>query len=57
LLNGDRTAYEYLPRSIANFMSAEELAERIERAGFVDVHFKRFAMGTVAIHTAVRRDS
>jgi demethylmenaquinone methyltransferase/2-methoxy-6-polyprenyl-1,4-benzoquinol methylase len=53
-LSGDRTAYEYLPRSVANFMSAEQLAERIEEAGFVEVSFKRYGAGVIAIHTAVR---
>jgi demethylmenaquinone methyltransferase / 2-methoxy-6-polyprenyl-1,4-benzoquinol methylase len=54
LLSGDRTAYEYLPRSVANFMDAEQLAEKIEQAGFVDVRFRLFALGTIAIHTAQR---
>jgi demethylmenaquinone methyltransferase/2-methoxy-6-polyprenyl-1,4-benzoquinol methylase len=52
LLSSDKSAYEYLPRSIANFMDADQLAEKIEQAGFVDVRFQRFALGMVAIHVA-----
>jgi demethylmenaquinone methyltransferase/2-methoxy-6-polyprenyl-1,4-benzoquinol methylase len=54
LLSGDRTAYEYLPRSVANFMDAEQLAEQIEQAGFPDVSFKRYGTGVIAIHTAIK---
>jgi demethylmenaquinone methyltransferase/2-methoxy-6-polyprenyl-1,4-benzoquinol methylase len=54
LLSGDRTAYEYLPRSVANFMDAEQLAEIMRRAGFTDVTYVRYGAGTIAIHTAVR---
>jgi demethylmenaquinone methyltransferase / 2-methoxy-6-polyprenyl-1,4-benzoquinol methylase len=53
LLSGDRTAYEYLPRSVANFTTAEELGGRMQAAGFSNVTFKLYGAGTVAIHTAI----
>jgi demethylmenaquinone methyltransferase/2-methoxy-6-polyprenyl-1,4-benzoquinol methylase len=52
-LSGDKSAYEYLPRSVENFMDAEQLAEKMRQNGFVSVTYRRFGAGSVAIHTAV----
>lgn len=43
-------AYRYLPDSTQAFKTPGELAELMRRAGIVDVHFKRFMFGTIAIH-------
>jgi demethylmenaquinone methyltransferase/2-methoxy-6-polyprenyl-1,4-benzoquinol methylase len=56
IVTGDNTAYRYLPESTLVFKSAEALAERIEQAGFVQVGFKRFMLGTIAIHWAQKPD-
>jgi demethylmenaquinone methyltransferase/2-methoxy-6-polyprenyl-1,4-benzoquinol methylase len=50
LVSGHRTAYSYLPASVANFPAAEELARKMERAGFEAVHFQRLTFGTAAVH-------
>lgn len=50
MITGDSIAYSYLPESTLAFKSAETLAERIEQAGFKDAGFKKFMMGTVAVH-------
>jgi len=50
LVSGDREAYRYLPSSSEAFLSAEELAARMEAAGFRQVGFHRRMAGTVAIH-------
>jgi demethylmenaquinone methyltransferase/2-methoxy-6-polyprenyl-1,4-benzoquinol methylase len=47
---GDAEAYNYLPGSTRRFISAEDLAERMRRAGFAHVGFVRRMFGTVAIH-------
>jgi demethylmenaquinone methyltransferase / 2-methoxy-6-polyprenyl-1,4-benzoquinol methylase len=52
LLGGDADAYRYLPRSVERFPRAEELARRLERAGFTRVRFKRLNLGGTAIHVA-----
>ena len=44
------TAYRYLQASTENFLSAEELAELLRKAGFREVGFRRLMLGTVAIH-------
>jgi len=50
LLTGQRDAYTYLPNTSENFLSAEALAGRLTNAGFENVGFHRFNLGTMAIH-------
>jgi demethylmenaquinone methyltransferase / 2-methoxy-6-polyprenyl-1,4-benzoquinol methylase len=52
LLSGSGEAYHYLPDSSEQFVSAEELADLMTSAGFIDVQFQRFMFGTIAIHGA-----
>ncbi len=54
LVSRHASAYSWLPHSVDEFVSAEELAVLIEAAGFVDVHVHRVGFGSVAIHTATR---
>jgi len=51
LISGHRSAYRYLPRSVANFPVEEELAVRMERAGFRNVRWQSLTLGIAAIHT------
>ena len=50
LLSGHSDAYTYLPDSTEDFLSAEELAQKMKDAGFQAVGFRRFMFGTMAIH-------
>lgn len=50
MLSGMRDAYEYLPDTTENFLTAEELTVRMVAVGFRRVQFKRFMFGTIAIH-------
>jgi demethylmenaquinone methyltransferase/2-methoxy-6-polyprenyl-1,4-benzoquinol methylase len=43
-------AYTYLPNSVMEFPTPEALAERMRRAGFVDVGFDRLTLGVAAVH-------
>jgi demethylmenaquinone methyltransferase/2-methoxy-6-polyprenyl-1,4-benzoquinol methylase len=54
LVSGHPTAYAYLPRSVAGFPAAEELAARLGRAGFLDVTWRPLTFGIAAIHTGTR---
>lgn len=54
-LAGDGAAYTYLPQTTQSFLSAETLAELLERAGFREVGFQRRMLGTIAIHWGVKR--
>jgi demethylmenaquinone methyltransferase / 2-methoxy-6-polyprenyl-1,4-benzoquinol methylase len=53
LVSGHRTAYHYLPRSVANFPSGEALARRMTAAGFADVHWRPLTFGIAALHVGV----
>jgi demethylmenaquinone methyltransferase/2-methoxy-6-polyprenyl-1,4-benzoquinol methylase len=50
LVTGSREAYTYLPDSTQAFLSAEELADRMAEAGFREIGFQRYMLGTIAIH-------
>ena len=53
-ISGSRDAYTYLPESVRKFPGAEELAEQMREAGFVDVEFERLTAGIVALHRGQR---
>ena len=54
LVSGHRTAYRYLPESVARFPVEEELASRMTRAGFTGVRWQSLTFGIAAIHVGVR---
>ena len=54
VISGHRTAYRYLPRSVANFPVMEELARRMRAAGFSGVSWRSISLGIAAIHTGHR---
>lgn len=54
LVSGHRTAYRYLPQSVANFPAEEELADRMRRAGFAHVRWTSLSFGIAAIHVGER---
>ncbi len=54
LVSRHASAYSWLPQSVDEFLSAEELAAVIAAAGFAGVRVRRLGLGSVAIHTATR---
>ena len=50
---GDRQAYTYLPSSVDRFLTARQLFTAMQGTGLSDVRSKTFALGTVALHTAI----
>ena len=50
ILTGSRDAYRYLPETTEGFVTAEEMAARMAKAGFQKIGFQRFMFGTIAIH-------
>jgi demethylmenaquinone methyltransferase / 2-methoxy-6-polyprenyl-1,4-benzoquinol methylase len=54
LFRGKREAYEYLPRSVKEFMSREELAAEFEKSGLGDVTFKDLMFGAVCMHIGTK---
>jgi len=54
-MSGNRQAYEYLPQSLDPFPDAVELAGLLREAGFESVDWRLLGMGTVALHSGVKR--
>jgi len=54
LVTGEADAYRYLPDSTQGFQGPEELAETMRAAGFVDVRYKLFMFGTIAVHVGTK---
>jgi demethylmenaquinone methyltransferase/2-methoxy-6-polyprenyl-1,4-benzoquinol methylase len=50
LISGHPTAYRYLPESVANFPTGDELARRMHSAGFSKVRWRPLTFGIVAVH-------
>lgn len=50
-ISGHRSAYRYLPMSVAQFPTEERLAERLRTAGYDAVSWQRLTLGIAAIHT------
>jgi demethylmenaquinone methyltransferase/2-methoxy-6-polyprenyl-1,4-benzoquinol methylase len=54
-ISGSRTAYSYLPESVAKFPDPDALAALMTDVGFADARYETWTFGTLALHTA-RRD-
>jgi demethylmenaquinone methyltransferase/2-methoxy-6-polyprenyl-1,4-benzoquinol methylase len=54
VVSGHRTAYSYLPKSVANFPREDELAVRMRAAGFLDVRWRTLTFGIAAIHIGIK---
>ena len=54
VISGHRTAYRYLPQSVAHFPAEPELALRMRAAGFDDVRWTSLSLGIAAIHVGTK---
>ena len=54
VISGHRSAYQYLPRSVAHFPPEAELAARMTQAGFSEVKWESLTLGIAAIHVGHR---
>ena len=52
-LFGVSETYRYLPESLEDFPSADELAATMDRAGLEDVAYRTLGLGSVALHVGV----
>ncbi len=46
----DKAAYAYLTGSTMDFYNAEQLAQLFTDAGFINVGYKKFMLGTIGVH-------
>jgi demethylmenaquinone methyltransferase/2-methoxy-6-polyprenyl-1,4-benzoquinol methylase len=56
LISGERSAYTYLPKSVARFFRPAELAALLTTVGYASVNYRVWTLGTVALHTAIREN-
>lgn len=56
LVSGNREAYTYLPESIKEFPSLEEVQEIMQNVGLRDVETYRLTMGIATVHAGIKRD-
>ncbi len=54
LVSGDKEAYEYLARSIAEFYEPEELLTMIRKAGFSRQYYRPLTMGIVTVYVGIK---
>lgn len=54
LITGERLAYTYLPHSVTHFLTPDEIADVMQRAGWQDLEVQRLMLGMVALHTGRR---
>ncbi|MGZ8414572.1 MAG: ubiquinone/menaquinone biosynthesis methyltransferase [Gemmatirosa sp.] len=54
VVSGHRTAYAYLPKSVAHFPAPDALADRMRDAGFREVSWTRLTLGIAAIHVGTK---
>ena len=56
-ISGHRSAYRYLPRSVAHFPAEPELAARMTAAGFERVRWESLTFGIAAVHVGTKGDA
>jgi len=54
VVSGQRTAYRYLPRSVAHFPSPAALARQMEEVGFARVRWYPLTLGVATVHVGER---
>jgi demethylmenaquinone methyltransferase/2-methoxy-6-polyprenyl-1,4-benzoquinol methylase len=54
LVSGNREAYRYLPQSIAELISPQEIKQQMERAGLKQVEFHRLTFGVATVHAGIK---
>jgi demethylmenaquinone methyltransferase/2-methoxy-6-polyprenyl-1,4-benzoquinol methylase len=56
VISGERSAYSYLPKSVARFFHPRELAALMTSVGYQSVDYRVWTFGTLALHTGVRAE-
>jgi demethylmenaquinone methyltransferase/2-methoxy-6-polyprenyl-1,4-benzoquinol methylase len=54
MISGNRTAYTYLPQSTKEFFRPEQLAHMMRSAGLVDIRYRNYMFGTIAVHVGTK---
>jgi demethylmenaquinone methyltransferase/2-methoxy-6-polyprenyl-1,4-benzoquinol methylase len=54
LISGSKSAYQYLPDSVARFPNQSELASIMKQVGFEEISFQNLTGGIAALHLGAR---
>ena len=54
LFSKDRSAYSYLPESVAAFPSRQKFIEKLQKAGFREAKYKNLTFGVSLLYTATK---
>jgi demethylmenaquinone methyltransferase/2-methoxy-6-polyprenyl-1,4-benzoquinol methylase len=54
IISGHKSAYSYLPASVANFPQGNEFKKMLEESGFENVSFKQLTFGIVTLYTGLK---
>jgi demethylmenaquinone methyltransferase/2-methoxy-6-polyprenyl-1,4-benzoquinol methylase len=54
IISGHKSAYSYLPASVANFPQGNEFKKMLEDTGFQNVSFKQLTFGIVTLYTGFK---
>jgi demethylmenaquinone methyltransferase/2-methoxy-6-polyprenyl-1,4-benzoquinol methylase len=54
IISGFKDAYNYLPDSTEEFVTAKEMAVRMAAVGFKKINYEKLMFGTIAIHWGVK---
>lgn len=54
IISGHKSAYSYLPASVANFPQGNEFKKMLEESGFDNVSFKELTFGIVTLYTGLK---
>lgn len=54
LITGKSEPFKYLYQTTMTFLSPIEFVKKLEKAGFVEIHFKTFLTGGIAIHHGLK---
>ena len=54
IISGHKSAYSYLPASVANFPQGNAFKKMLEESGFENVSFKQLTFGIVTLYTGLK---
>ena len=54
IISRNRFAYTYLPESTKMFFSPDQLARTMRRAGLVNIAYRRYMLGAIAVHVGTK---
>jgi demethylmenaquinone methyltransferase/2-methoxy-6-polyprenyl-1,4-benzoquinol methylase len=54
IISRNRSAYTYLPESTKAFIAPDQLAHMMRQAGLVNIMYRRYMLGTIAVHVGIK---